>query len=186
MIQHSRMESALAELCPISFHSLAAGLSTTCPGVKGVLVQVAISSLCTVTVWGCLCVPHRPPNQERHKAKPRLLSKVDVTMCAFGCSVAALEGEEQHQCVAFKMASFPVCMRWMWAPGLSLFLQVLLCPGKPLPRPAARQCARSPAKTRVRSCNPVKREAIHSGTADFRHLSGAGSCHGVVAGFGHN
>lgn len=143
MIQHSRVERALAELCPVSFHSLTAGLST-CPGDKGGLVQVAICSLCTATVWSCLWVPHRPPNQETHQAKARLLPKVYVTMCAFGCSVAALEAEEQHQCVALKTASFPVCMRWMWAPGLPLFLQVLLCPGKPLPRTAARWCAREP------------------------------------------
>lgn len=37
-------------------------------------------------------------------------------------------------------------MRWMWAPGLLLFLQVLLCPRKPLPRPAASLCAKGPAK----------------------------------------
>lgn len=154
LIQHRWVERPLADLCPIILHSSAADLSTACPGVRGRLVQVALPSLCML--WGCSWVPHRPPNQERHQAKARPLPKAEVTTCAFRCSAAALGREEQHQCTALEVAWFPVCMRWMWAPGLSLFLQVLLCPGKPLPRPAVRLCARSPAETHVRPCSAAK------------------------------
>ena len=85
----------------------------------GWLVQVSLSCFCYTTVWGCLWVSHRPPNQERHQAKSRPSPKAEVTARGFRYSMAAPGKEVQHQCTASEVAWFPVCPRWMWAPGFS-------------------------------------------------------------------
>lgn len=103
------------------------------------------------------------------------MPKVILSVCVFRCFVLAQGGEEQHQYADFEVAWFRVWIRWMWAPGLLLFLPVLLCPVKPLPRPAVRLCARCPAETHVRSSNPAKGWVTCSGTAGFGFLLGIGN-----------
>lgn len=109
LIQHRWVERPLAELYPITFHSLADDLSTAHLGVRDRLVQVALSIL--FMVWGCLLVPQRRPNQERCQAKARPMPKVVLSMQGFRCFVSAQGKEEQHQYTDFEVASYRVWIR---------------------------------------------------------------------------